>query len=105
MLQLQYLLEKYLPYFGHLLMAMGYVLEQFQNIEPPLPSAMVLLGHLCVLTDPLSLSPSRPYVQIVNLLFLLSNITMFLYDLFRAVERNSTITDINSLVFLKHQSS
>lgn len=93
MLQLQFILEKYLPYLGHVLMAVGYALEQFQNIEPPLPSAMVLLGHLCVLTDPVILSPSHPYVQIVNLLFLLSNIFMFFYDLFRAVERNSSVME------------
>lgn len=88
MLELQTLFEKYLPYFGHALMAIGYVLEQFENIEPPLPSAVVLVGHLFVLSDPRSLSPNRPSVQILNLIFLFSNILMFLYDFVIALEIN-----------------
>lgn len=74
------LVEVYLPYAGHVLMALGYVLEQFEGIEPPLPSGVVLIGHLCVLSDPRTLSPDKPGVQVINLIFLISNILVFLYD-------------------------
>lgn len=80
MFDLDTLLEVYLPYAGHILMAIGYLLEQFENIEPPLPSAVVLIGHLCVLSDPRTLSPDKPSVQVINIIFLISNILVFLYD-------------------------
>lgn len=81
MLDLKTVIEIYLPYFGHFLMAMGYVLEQFESVDPPLPSAVVLFGHLLVLSDPRTLSPSQPSVQAINIIFLVSNILVFLYDL------------------------
>lgn len=62
-------------------MAIGYALEQFDCIAPPIPSLVVLIGHLCVLTDPRSLSFDNPGTQIVNVIFLISNILVFLYDL------------------------
>ncbi|CAH2091828.1 unnamed protein product [Euphydryas editha] len=96
MLGLLCVLEVYLPYFGHALMALGYILEQFQSVGPPLPSAVVLIGHLCVLTDPRTLSSERPSVQIINIVFLFSNILMFLIDLIRALEYDvPRITEID----------
>lgn len=86
MLELQSVLDVYLPYFGHVLMALGYILEQFQSVGPPLPSAIVLIGHLCVLTDPKALSPDRPIVQIINAVFLFSNVVMFIHDLIRSIQ-------------------
>lgn len=74
------LLEVYLPYAGHALMALGYILEQFEGVEPPVPSGVVLIGHLCVLSDPRTLSSGKPSVQIINLIFLISNILVFFYD-------------------------
>lgn len=79
-------LELFLPYVGHVIMALGYVMEQFEGVEPPLPSAVVLIGHLCVLSDPRTLSPEKPSVQIINLLFLISNILVFVYDFAIALE-------------------
>lgn len=63
-------------------MALGYILEQFESIEPPLPSGVVLLGHLFVLSDPRALAANRPSVQAINIMFLFSNIIVFLYDFF-----------------------
>lgn len=80
MMNIKSVLELYLPYFGHFLMALGYILEQFEGFDPPVPSAVVLLGHIFVLSDPRALSPTRPSVQIINLIFLVSNILVFLYD-------------------------
>lgn len=81
MFDLDYVLEVCVPYVGHFLMALGYVFEQFETLPPPIPSAVVLLGHLFVLSDPRALSSERPSVQIINILFLLSNILMFIYDI------------------------
>ncbi|XP_073967367.1 aminopeptidase N-like [Choristoneura fumiferana] len=69
-------------------MALGYLLEQVGNFEPPVPSAVVLLGHLCVLSDPRTLSPDNPGVQIINLMFLISNVMVFLYDFVVSLEYN-----------------
>lgn len=80
MLDFNTVVELYLPYFGHFVMALGYILEQFESVEPPVPSAVVLVGHLCVLSDPRTLSPDKPAVQIINLIFLVSNILVFIYD-------------------------
>lgn len=80
MLDFNAVVELYLPYCGHFVMALGYILEQFESVEPPVPSAVVLIGHLCVLSDPRTLSPDRPGIQIINLIFLISNILVFLYD-------------------------
>lgn len=80
MLELQSALDVYLPYLGHVLMTIGYILEQLHNVGPPIPSALVLIGHICILTDPRALSPGRPVVQIINIIFLVGNILMFIYD-------------------------
>lgn len=80
------LLESYLPYIGHAVMALGYVMEQFETVDAPLPSAVVLIGHLFVLTDPRALSPEKPNVQTLNLIFLLSNILVFIYDFLTSLE-------------------
>lgn len=86
MLTFNSVVEIYLPYFGHCVMALGYILEQFESINPPVPSAVVLVGHLCVLSDPRTLSPDKPGVQIINLIFLVSNILVFLYDFVVALD-------------------
>lgn len=86
MLDLVTFFEKYLPYVGHFMMAMGYILEQMESVRPPVPSAVVLVGHLCVLSDPRTLSPEQPSVQVINLIFLISNILVFLYDFIVALE-------------------
>lgn len=95
MLKLQSIIEVYLPYFGHALMALGYILEQFDNVDPPLPSAVVLIGHLCVLSDPRTISSDHPHVQIVNLVFLFSNILVFIFDFLVALDYNITVISEN----------
>lgn len=95
MLDLNSVVELYLPYFGHVVMALGYILEQFESVEPPVPSAVVLVGHLCVLSDPRTLSPEKPGVQVINLIFLVSNVLVFLYDL--VVAMNFQMPMINEL--------
>lgn len=86
MLDLETLVGVYLPYLGHFIMAMGYMLEQIEYVQPPLPSAVVLVGHLCVLSDPRTLSPAQPSVQVINVIFLISNVLVFLYDFFVAMD-------------------
>lgn len=88
MLDLNTVVEVLLPYIGHFIMALGYVLEQFETVEPPLPSAVVLVGHLFVLSDPQTLSPDRPSVQIINVIFLISNALVFLYDFIVSLHYN-----------------
>lgn len=88
MLDLETVKERYLPYFGHVLMAIGYVLEQFETVGPPVPSGVVVLGHLCVLTNPDSLPPERPIIQVINLLFFISNIVTFINDVIRVCSNN-----------------
>lgn len=83
MLDLETVSGRYLTYFGHVLMAIGYVFEQFETVGPPVPSGVVLLGHLCVLTNPESLPPERPIIQIINILFFISNIVTFINDIIR----------------------
>lgn len=95
MLNFNTVVELYLPYFGHFVMALGYILEQFESVEPPVPSAVVLVGHLCVLSDPRTLSPDKPGVQIINLIFLVSNVLVFLYDF--VVALNFQVPMINEL--------
>lgn len=96
MVYLDELIALYLPYAGHAIMALGYLLEQVGNFEPPVPSAVVLLGHLCVLSDPRTLSPDNPGVQIINLMFLISNVMVFLYDFIVSLEYNvPQITDLD----------
>lgn len=72
--------QVYLPYLGHVLMGLGYAFEQLDIIEAPIPSAVVLIGHFCVLADPRALSPDKSSVRIINLIFLISNILVFIYD-------------------------
>lgn len=74
------LIQIYLPYFGHFLMAIGYIVEQFGVVEPPFPSGVILIGHLCVLADPGTLSPDKPTNQLINIILLISNILVFTYD-------------------------
>jgi hypothetical protein len=86
MLDLGAFVDLYLPYLGHFIMAMGYLLEQIESVQPPMPSAVVLVGHLCVLSDPRAISPDQPNVQVINLIFLISNILVFLYDYIISLE-------------------
>ncbi|CAK1551683.1 unnamed protein product [Leptosia nina] len=88
MIDLDLVLEIYLPYFGHALMALGYILEEIESIQPPLPSAVVLIGHLCVLTDPRTLSVEQESVRIINIIFLISNLLVFVYDFIVALDLN-----------------
>lgn len=85
MIDIDTVLQVYLPYFGHFVMGIGYAIEQLELLESPLPSAMVLIGHLCVVADPRALASEKTCVRIVNLIFLISNILVFLYDFIAAM--------------------
>lgn len=78
-------IESYLPSLGHFIMAMGYVLEQIECAEPPIPSAVVLLGHVCVLSDGKALNSEETTVKLFTLIFLVSNLFVFLYDVLIAL--------------------
>ncbi|CAF4955164.1 unnamed protein product [Pieris macdunnoughi] len=88
MYDLELFVEQYLPYFGHALMALGYILEEIDSFQPPVPSAVVLIGHLCVLTDPRTLTTEQESVRILNIIFLISNLLVFVYDFVLALEFN-----------------
>lgn len=94
MLSIQSALRVYLPYFGHFLMAIGYILEQFENVAPAVTSGVVLLGHLCVLSDPRALSPHHPKVQMINIIFLLSNIIVFIYDITMSLDSEIPVEEM-----------
>ncbi|KAG7305244.1 hypothetical protein JYU34_009284 [Plutella xylostella] len=44
-------IRDYLPYVGHAMMGAGYLLEHLNTFRPPLPSGVVLIGHVFVLND------------------------------------------------------
>lgn len=81
-------IRSYLPYAGHSLMAVGYILEQTGSFEAPIPSFFVLLGHICVLSDPRALSSDEPSRQVINIIFLVSNVLVFVYDVMLAAGYN-----------------
>lgn len=86
----------YLPYFGHFLMAVGYIVEHLGVVDPPFPSGVILIGHLCVLADPGSLSPEKPTNQLINIILLISNIMVFIYDFFVSLHYDiPTIEDLD----------
>lgn len=81
-------IRDYLPYVGHAMMGAGYLLEHLNTFRPPLPSGVVLIGHVFVLSDPQALSPQRPRLRVVNSIFFLSNLFVFVYDIVVALGGN-----------------
>lgn len=92
MLHIKEFIQVYLPLVGRALMALGYLLERYGDVEPPVPSAVVLVGHLCVLSDPRTLAPGTSRTLFVNLLLFLSNVLVFLYDFIIALWFDVPIT-------------
>lgn len=66
-------------------MVVGYVIEQTETFGPPIPSGIVLFGHLCVVLQSPRLTTDFTSAKIINLIFLISNILMFFYDILVAL--------------------
>lgn len=75
---------------GKAIMFIGYALRYAVGVQAPIPSTVVLIGNLYLLFNHRNFSSDCLTTQFINIAFLISNIYVFLFELFMSLRCNVT---------------